>query len=70
MDDAEKTGDPLAGIPGELKAAIKSRPAALQAWTKLPPSHRAEYVKWILEAKKPDVKARRAGQAVAKLTGG
>ena len=62
--------DPLAGIPGELKAAIKARPAALMAWTRLPPSHRAEYVKWILEAKQGETRVRRAGQAVAKLTGG
>ena len=62
--------DPLHGVPGELKTALKARPAALAAWTRLPPSHRAEYAKWIGEAKAPAAKARRAGQAAAKLTGG
>jgi uncharacterized protein YdeI (YjbR/CyaY-like superfamily) len=60
----------MAGIPGELKQALKARPAAGPAWAKLPPSHRAEYVKWITEAKGPEARARRAGQAVSKLTGG
>lgn len=59
-----------AGIPGELKKALAQRPAALAAFEKLPPSHKAEYVRWINEAKTPDMRARRAGQAVARLTGG
>ncbi|HWE46435.1 MAG TPA: YdeI/OmpD-associated family protein [Caulobacteraceae bacterium] len=59
-----------AGIPGELKKALAQRPAAQAAWDKLPPSHKAEYVKWIVEAKAGDARVRRASQAVAKLTGG
>ena len=58
------------GIPGELKKALAQRPAAQAAWDRLPPSHKAEYVKWISEAKGAETKARRANQAVAKLTGG
>jgi uncharacterized protein YdeI (YjbR/CyaY-like superfamily) len=57
-------------IPGELKKALAARPAALAAFEKLPPSHKAEYVRWIMEAKTPDMRARRAGQAAARLTGG
>ena len=59
-----------AGIPGELKKALAQRPAAQAAWDKLPPSHKAEYVKWITEAKGGDAKTRRASQTAAKLTGG
>ena len=59
-----------AGIPGELKKALAERPAAQAAWDKLPPSHKAEYIRWITEAKAGDTRVRRATQAVAKLTGG
>ena len=57
-------------IPGELKKALASRPAAAAAFEKLPPSHKAEYVRWITEAKAPEIRARRANMAVARLTGG
>jgi uncharacterized protein YdeI (YjbR/CyaY-like superfamily) len=57
-------------IPGELKKALAQRPAAAAAFAKLSPSHKAEYVRWIVEAKTPEAKAKRAGQAVAKLSGG
>ena len=56
-------------IPGELKKALAARPAAAAAFAKLPPSHKAEYVRWITEAKSPDARAKRAGQAAAKLSG-
>jgi len=57
-------------IPGELKKALAGRPAALAAFEKLPPAHKAECVRWIIEAKTPEMRARRAGQAAARLTGG
>jgi uncharacterized protein YdeI (YjbR/CyaY-like superfamily) len=57
-------------IPGELKKALAARPAAGAAFEKLPPSHKAEYVKWINDCKTPETRARRAGLAVARLTGG
>lgn len=57
-------------IPGELKKALAARPAAAAAFDKLSPSHKAEYVRWITEAKAPDMRVRRANMAVAKLTGG
>ncbi|MBS0296207.1 MAG: YdeI/OmpD-associated family protein [Proteobacteria bacterium] len=55
--------------PGELKKALDSRPAAKAAWEKLPPSHKNEYIRWITEAKKPETRMHRVGQAVSKLTG-
>ena len=57
-------------IPGELKKALASRPAAAAAFAKLLPSHKAEYVRWINEAKGQDVRVRRANMAIARLTGG
>ena len=57
-------------MPGELKKALAARPAAAAAFEALPASHKAEYVRWITEAKGADTRTRRAGLAVAKLTGG
>lgn len=57
-------------IPGELKKALASRPAAVAAFEKLSPAHKAEVVRWITEAKAPEMRVRRANMAVAKLTGG
>ena len=56
-------------VPGELKKALDGRPAARAAWEKLPPSHKNEYVRWITEANKPELRMKRVGQTVAKLTG-
>jgi uncharacterized protein YdeI (YjbR/CyaY-like superfamily) len=58
-----------AGIPGELKKALAQRPAAQAAWEKLPPSHKAEFIRWITEAKAADARMRRVTQTVSKLSG-
>jgi uncharacterized protein YdeI (YjbR/CyaY-like superfamily) len=59
-----------APLPGELKKALANRPAAAAAFDKLTPVQKAEIVRWIAEAKGPELKARRAGLAAARLTGG
>ncbi len=56
-------------VPGELKKALATRPQAQAAWDKLPPSHKNEYIRWIVEAKKPEMRVKRAGQTVSKLAG-
>lgn len=53
--------------PAELSAALDAAPAARGAYDALPPSHRAEYDRWIAEAVKPETRARRAQQAVERL---
>jgi len=56
-------------IPGELKKALTARPSAQAAFDVLPPDQKAKVVGWIIEAK-GEMRARRAGQAAARLTGG
>ena len=56
--------------PSELAAALAADPTARAAYDALPPSHRAEYDRWIEEAVKPDTRARRAARAAERLRGG
>ena len=56
-------------IPGELKKALAARPAAQAAFKALPADQRAQIVAWINEAN-GDMRARRAGLAATRLTGG
>lgn len=55
---------PEAKVPPELAAALaKNRKAAAQ-FEAFSPSHRREYVEWIVEAKRDETKSKRVAQAV------
>ena len=46
-------------LPDDLAKAIAGTAATRAAWTKLSPAHRREHVKQVIEAKKPETRARR-----------
>jgi uncharacterized protein YdeI (YjbR/CyaY-like superfamily) len=54
-------------VPDDLRAALDADPPAREAWDALPPSHRREYLDWILEAKRDDTRARRVDRTLAML---
>ena len=54
----------------DLSAALAADPAAAQYWDGLAPSHRYEYLEWITEAKRPETRAKRIGQALEWLAEG
>lgn len=56
-------------LPDDFAAALDAEPAARAAFDALPPSHRREHVRAVLEAKRPETRARRIETAVAKLRG-
>jgi hypothetical protein len=60
--------EPLPGddVPADLLAAIRKNQATA-AWEKLPPSHKREHVNAVLDAKKPETRARRIEKAIAML---
>lgn len=64
----ELDADPLPGddAPADLLLAIK-KAKAVAAWEKLPPSHKREHVNAVLDAKKPETRARRIEKAIAML---
>ncbi|MBC7645242.1 MAG: YdeI/OmpD-associated family protein [Thermoleophilia bacterium] len=56
-------------LPRELDAALASSPAASERFAALAPSHRREYVRWVLDARRADARERRAAQTVMRLLG-
>jgi uncharacterized protein YdeI (YjbR/CyaY-like superfamily) len=57
-------------VPDDLAAALRRNPRALGVFEKFPPSHRREYVEWIVEAKRAETRERRIAQAVEWIADG
>ena len=51
-------------VPEDLTKALKRNKKALTAFEAFPPSHKREYVEWIVEAKGEDTRKRRLESAV------
>jgi uncharacterized protein YdeI (YjbR/CyaY-like superfamily) len=51
-------------MPDDLKAALEAAPKAAMTFESFPPSCRREYVEWVVEAKRPETRAKRVAQAV------
>lgn len=50
--------------PADLAAALKRNQAAAATWAAFAYSHRRDYAEWLLEAKRPETRAKRLAQAV------
>jgi ribosomal protein L11 len=55
-------------VPDDLAKALQGNKPAATAWKLLRPSLRREHVKQILEAKRPETRARRVAKAIELLT--
>jgi hypothetical protein len=51
-------------VPDILENALRRSTPARAAWDRMPPSHRREYVRHILEAKKDETRTRRVAAAI------
>lgn len=56
-------------VPPDLGAALAASPAAGAAFGRLAYTHQREYVDWIVEAKRPETRARRVAGTVDRLRG-
>jgi uncharacterized protein YdeI (YjbR/CyaY-like superfamily) len=54
----------------DLEAALAAEPAALARWRAWAPSHRRQYIYWILDAKRPETRARRVAETVRRTAAG
>ncbi len=54
-------------VPDDFAAALAEVPGAREAFDRLAPSHRKEHVRAILEAKRPETRARRVAASVEKV---
>ena len=51
-------------MPEDLKQALAANPAAQASYDGFPPSGQREYLEWVVEAKRPETRAKRVAQAV------
>jgi uncharacterized protein YdeI (YjbR/CyaY-like superfamily) len=56
--------------PPDLEAALAGVPAALGRWETWAPTHRRQYVYWVLDAKRPETRARRIADVVRRAAAG
>jgi len=54
-------------VPRYLEKAIAASAATRAAWAKLSPAHKREHVKHVIEAKKPETRARRIAATIEAL---
>jgi uncharacterized protein YdeI (YjbR/CyaY-like superfamily) len=47
-------------LPADIQAALSRDRDVGQIFDRLAPSHRREYLRWVLDAKKPETRARRS----------
>ncbi|HEY0014072.1 MAG TPA: YdeI/OmpD-associated family protein [Allosphingosinicella sp.] len=61
---------PQLETPPDLAAALDVAPPARAAFDAFPPGGRRDYVEWIVEAKRPETRAKRIAQAVEWMSEG
>ena len=66
---ARKTAAPLE-VPKDLAAALKKNKAAAASFEKFSPSHRKEYIEWIMEAKRDETRQKRLATTIEWLAEG
>ena len=57
-------------MPDDLAIALAANAAARAAYDGFPPGARRDYLEWVIEAKRPETRARRITQAVAWMAEG
>lgn len=62
-----RSAKPLPEMPADLAAALAKKPKALANYEAMSPTHRREYLEWVLEARREDTRVRRVVQAVERL---
>jgi uncharacterized protein YdeI (YjbR/CyaY-like superfamily) len=58
------------GIPPDLATALKKNSKAMTYFDSLAPSHRREYLEWILQAKRPETREKRIAETIKLLNSG
>lgn len=66
----KKAPAPPPETPDDLMAALRRTKGALAKFEKFPPSHKREYVDWIVDAKQQATRAKRVAQAVEWISEG
>lgn len=77
VDEAKRRGtwdDAVSGrydaTPADLQAALDADPVAAERWRTWAASHRIQYVYWVLDAKRPETRARRVAEVARRAAAG
>jgi uncharacterized protein YdeI (YjbR/CyaY-like superfamily) len=77
VEDARRSGawdqaasGRLAVTPPDLEEALAADPRATARWETWAASHRRQYIYWVLEAKRPETRARRVAEVVRRAAAG
>lgn len=68
--DSERERAIVTELPPDLQAILERNPAAKRAWDAQAPSHRRQYLQWIMDAKREETRLRRCEKAIKMLTSG
>lgn len=68
--DAEKLRERLLEVPSDFEAGLKRNKLAWQNFQHFPPSHRKQYLLWIMSAKRPETRQKRILEAVNMIAKG
>src|SRR5262245_55915369 len=67
---AKPKAKPPVKVPPRFLAALKKNPKALSAFESFPPSHKREYIEWIVDAKREETRDRRMKTAIEWISKG
>ncbi len=56
--------------PPDVEEALAADPAALARWRDWAPTHRRQYVYWVLDAKRPETRSRRVAEVARRAAAG
>src|SRR5690606_16694516 len=65
-----KTDSKTMELPAELEQVLQNDSDAMVRWKKLSPSHRAEYVEWVTDAKQDETRKRRIAKSLEMIREG
>ena len=65
-----KQSKPPMEIPEKVRQTLKSHPKVWEAFQKLPPSHKRNYILWLMDAKKPETFEKRLNMTIKELKAG
>jgi len=65
-----KRSKPPLDIPEKIQQALKPNPKAWDTFQKLPPSHKRNYILWLMDARKPETFEKRLNMTIAELKAG
>jgi uncharacterized protein YdeI (YjbR/CyaY-like superfamily) len=64
---SDRPGRPELSLPDWLKAGLMTSPQAWENFSKLPPSHRRNYIRWVSDAKREETRQKRIREAIGRL---